>query len=103
MVTHIARVLINRVRLPILLVVSVFVGSLTVGFPTGVMESLCVGMGLIRERWCCARGWLMIALLTGDTWNLVVLLFLRTPHHGHTLATIYFLSLQPMFPPKPFD
>ena len=28
-------------------------------------------MVLIRERWCCAWGWLKIAVLTGDTWNLV--------------------------------
>ena len=51
-------------------------GSLTVELPTGVMESLWSGEGLVRERWCYARGWLMIAVLTGDTWNLVDVLLL---------------------------
>ena len=41
-------------------------GSFTVEFPTGVMESLWSGEGLIWESWCYARGWLMIAVLTGD-------------------------------------
>ena len=42
------------------------VGPLTVGVSSGIMESLESGKGLIRERWCCARDWLMIAVLTGD-------------------------------------
>ena len=25
------------------------------------MKSLCSGQGLLRERWCCARGWWMLA------------------------------------------
>ena len=52
-----------------------------------VMESLWSGQGLIRERWCCARGWWMMAVIIGNSWNLDLLLFLRTPHHGHTLVT----------------
>ena len=47
---------------------------------TDVIESLWSGQGLIRERWCCARGWWNIPVLTGliagDTWNLVLLLSL---------------------------
>ena len=62
-------------------------GVSSVGFPTGVMESLWSAEGLIRERWCCARGWLMLAVITGDKWNFVLLLFLCTPHYGHTLVT----------------
>ena len=50
-----------------------------VGFPTGVMESLCAGMGLIRERQGCVWGWLMIAVLTGDTWNLICY-YILVPH-----------------------
>ena len=26
-------------------------------------------------------------LIAGDTWNLVILLSVSTPHHGHTLVT----------------
>ena len=37
-------------------------GVPSVGFPTGVTESLCGGEGLIRERWWCARGWWMVAV-----------------------------------------
>ena len=29
----------------------------------------------------------MMAVFKEDTWNLVLLLFLRTPHNGHTLVT----------------
>ena len=29
----------------------------------------------------------MMAVIRGDTWNLVLLLFLRTSHHGYTLVT----------------
>ena len=47
---------------------------------TNVVESLWSGQGLTRERWCCARSWWNIAVLTGliagDTWNLVLLLSL---------------------------
>ena len=57
---------------------SVFVGSFT-GSPTSIIESLWSGKGLIQERWCCARGWWMMAVLTRDTWNLVLLLFLQYP------------------------
>ena len=42
-----------------------------------LMESLWSGQGLLRERWCCARSWWMLTVLTGliagDTGNLVVL------------------------------
>ena len=31
---------------------------------TSVMESLWSGQGLLRERWCCARGWWMMAVIT---------------------------------------
>ena len=30
-------------------------------------EGLWSGAGLMRERWCCARGWWMLAVLTGDS------------------------------------
>ena len=30
-----------------------------------VMESLWSGQGLLRERRCCARGWWMMAVITG--------------------------------------
>ena len=53
-----------------------FVGSLVVGFPTSVMSSLWSGEGLTRERWCYPRGWSMITVLIGDTWNLVYYCFL---------------------------
>ena len=68
----------------------------------GVMESLWSGRGLLRKRWCCARGWWMMAgahrIIAGDAWNLVVLSSLSTPFHGHTLVTyhhIYNTSIQP--------
>ena len=55
------------------------------------MESLCSEQGLLRERWCCDRGWWMMAsahrIIAGDAWNLVVLSCLRTLHYGHTLVT----------------
>ena len=54
---------------------------------TRVMESVCARRVLYGKRWCCARDWWIMAVITGDTWNLVILLFLRTPHHGHTLVT----------------
>ena len=41
-------------------------------------NSMCAE-GLIRKRWCCARGWLIIAVLTGDTWNLIYYYF-SVPH-----------------------
>ena len=53
-----------------------FVGSLAVGFPTSVMSSLWSGEDLTRERWFYARGWFMIAVLTGDTCNIVYYCFL---------------------------
>ena len=60
-------------------------------FPHPLVDSLWSGQGLLRERWCCARGWWMLAVLTrliaGDTWNLVSLSSFSTPHHAHTLAT----------------
>ena len=54
---------------------------------SSVMERFWNGPGLLREKWCCARGWWMLAVLTGDTWNLVLSLYLSNPHHGHTLVT----------------
>ena len=33
---------------------------------TSVMESLWSGQGLLRERWYCAQGWWMMAVLTGS-------------------------------------
>ena len=47
-------------------------------------KSLC-GEGLIRERWCCARGWWMMAVFIRNAWNLVLLTSLNTLHqHTHT-------------------
>ena len=69
---------------------SVFVESLTVGFPTSVMESLWSGEGLIRERWGCARDWWMIAAQAcrRETLNLVILPYHGIPrHHGYVLVT----------------
>ena len=56
-----------------------FVGSLAVGFSTSVISSLWGGEGLTRETWFYARDRLMIAVFTGDRWNLVYYCFL-VPH-----------------------
>ena len=50
-------------------------GPFTVGFPTGVMTGLCGGEGIIQERWCCARGWLMMAVITADICTLLLFLY----------------------------
>ena len=65
------------------------VGSFSVGFPTSVMESLCSGQGLLRER-CAVLGvggrWRCSQAYCRRCMNLVLLLFLSTPHHGHTFV-----------------
>ena len=67
-------------------------GYLTVRFPTSVIGSLFDGQGLVRKKWCCASGligwWPVVTgLIAGDALDLVVLLSLSTPTHGHTLVT----------------